>query len=120
MEAAYVFRVRFRLDPADVSVDPGAFETVVRYPAPPPDEEGWLFFRNALWRGEVNDERHLADRAERWLGVPVEGVTFSELVTDEAYFEALKEAIGENLEAFNADGVAEVVRKYLGSSVRVE
>ena len=120
-EAAYVFRVRFRPDPGEgVRLDPATFETVARWPASTPGEEGWLFFRDILWRGDVNDEGHLRDRFSETLGVPVESVTFSELAADEAYFEALKSEIREDLDAFNADGVPEVLNKYLGSSIRVE
>ncbi|MFC6989414.1 LWR-salt protein [Haloplanus sp. GCM10025708] len=120
MDAAYVFRVRFRLDPRGVRLDPAEFETVLRKPAPEPGSEGWRFFRDALWRGEVADEAHLRDRFEDVLGVTVTGVAFSELETDEAYLDALDAAIEADLDAFNADSVREVRHKYLGSSVRVE
>ncbi|MFB6130857.1 MAG: LWR-salt protein [Salinigranum sp.] len=120
MDAAYVFRVRFRLEPEGVRVDPETFDTVVRYPAPDPGEEGWLFFRDVLWRGEVNDEGHLRERASEWLGVPATAVSFSELRTDEAHLDALKAAIAADLDAFNADDVTEVLHKYFGSSMRVE
>ncbi|WP_101294576.1 LWR-salt protein [Halegenticoccus soli] len=120
MNAAYVFRVRFRLAPAEgVRVDPREFETVLRLPAAEPGEDGWLFFRDSLWRGNANDERHLRDRFEEALGVPVAGATFRELETDEAYLDALKSEIGRDLSRFNADDVAEVLHKYLGSSIRV-
>jgi hypothetical protein len=119
MEAAYVFRVRFRLAPETGRVSPAAFETVFERPAAPPGEEGWLFFRNALWRGQVGDEQHLRELATGWLGVPVTGVTFSELRTDEAYLESLKTHVGRELETFNADDVPEVLHKYLGSSIHV-
>lgn len=121
-EAAYVFRVRFRLDPADpsVSLSPAAFETTVRKRAAPPGEDGWLFFRDNLWRGEVNDEAHLRELAERSLGVPVESVEFAELRCEEAYLDALNAEIRRNLDLFRAADAAEVLTKYLGSSVRVE
>ena len=120
-EAAYVFRVRFRPDPSEgVRLDPATFETVARWPAAAPGEEGWLFFRDNLWRGDVNDEQHMRERFSETLGVSVESVTFSELAADEAYFETLKSEIGATLDAFNADGVPEVLNKYLGSSIRVE
>ena len=119
--AAYVFRVRFRPAPDEgVRLDPATFETVARWPAATPGEAGWLFFRDHLWRGDVNNEGHLRDRFTEVLGVPVESVRFSELATDGAYFEALESEIAANLDAFNADGVPEVLNKYLGSSVRVE
>lgn len=119
MDAAYVFRVRFRLDPDTVTVDPNEFETVVRIPAAAPGEDSWLFFQYNLWRGEVGDEGHLRSVAERYLDVPVSSVTFSELETDESYLAALKDAIAEDLTTFNADSVDEVLHNYLGSSIRV-
>jgi hypothetical protein len=125
MDAAYVFRVRFRLDPEGARADPNEFETVLRIPADPPGEDGWLFFRDNLWRGEVNDGRHLREEAGSLLGVDVSRVTFSELETDPAYLAALKRAVAGEIEetgrtnAFNADSVDEVLSKYLGSSIRV-
>ncbi|QLK27446.1 LWR-salt protein [Natrinema zhouii] len=126
MDAHYVFRVRFRLEPAqkEVSLEPGSAETTVTLfrEAPEPGTEGWLFFRDTLWRGEVSDQEYARRFAAEWLGVPertVEVVDFRELQTDEAYLEALKSEIAADLEAFNADDVSEVLSKYLGSSVRV-
>lgn len=127
MEAAYVFTVEFELDPqagpgdpTPPTVDPDRFETTVELPAAEPGEEGWLRFRDRLWRGEVGDDaatsrRFLSDR----LGVDVVGVSFSELRTDEAYLDALRVAIDEDLGRFNAEDVDEVIHKYLGSSVHV-
>lgn len=117
--AAYVFRVRFRLDPDGVRVDPNEFETVLRIPAAEPGEEGWLFFQRTLWRGEVGDERHLRDVAEDALGVPVEAISFSELETDRSSLEDLKTGIAGDLERFNADSVDAVLHKHLGSSIHV-
>ena len=88
MDAAYVFRVTVRLDAPSVGVDPDSFETVVTKPAAEPGTEGWLFFRDALWRGEVSDAAYLRELAEEWLSVPVAAVSFSELRTDEAYLAA--------------------------------
>lgn len=125
MEAAYVFRVRFRLDPDDARVDPNEFETVLRIPAETPGDDGWLFFRDNLWRGEANDERFLREQAEGLLSVPVSSVRFSELETDPDYLSALKRAIESEIEGtggtneFNATTVDEVLSKYLGSSIRV-
>ena len=121
MDARYVFAVRFRLEPAtgDVSVEPNEFETRLYREADPPGEEGWLFFRDNLWRGEVNDPSHMRELTEELLDVDVESVEFRELRTDEAYYEALQDAIAENLELFNADDVPEVITKYLGSRVHV-
>jgi hypothetical protein len=120
--AHYVFRVRFRVDPTDpeVSVKPATFETVLHREAAPPGEDGWLFFRDNLWRGAVNDERHLRETASETLGVDVVSVTFSELVCTEAYLERLREEISASLELFRADDATEVVSKYLGSSVRLD
>jgi hypothetical protein len=135
VNAEYVFRATFRLEPADpeVSVDPERFDTVLRKRAADPGEDGWLFFRDNLWRGEVGDAAYLREQVEELLvgrssrgeresgrGIVVERVSFSELVTDGAYLSALREAIGADLEAFRADDVDEVLHKYLGSSVRIE
>jgi hypothetical protein len=118
MDAAYVFRVGFRLDTRGVDADPERFETVVRYSAAEPGAEGWRFFETVLWRGEVNDEHHLRTLAEDWLSVPVESVTFSELRADEAYLDALRDAIAAS-DAFDDDPQA-VLHAHLGSSIRVE
>jgi len=120
--ARYVFRVRFRLDPdpAGVAVDPSTFETTLTREADPPGTAGWRFFRDNCWRGELADEAHFRDLTESALGVPVESVQFSELRTDEDYLAALKRAIADDLASFNAEGVSEVLSKYLGSSIRVE
>lgn len=135
MEAEYVFRVRFGLEPADpdASVEPDTFETVLRRRAATPGEDGWLFFRDKLWRGEVNDEAHLRELVEEMLagrapdgereprrGPVVESVAFRELRADEAYLDALQEAVAADLDAFRAEDVTEVVHKYLGSSLRIE
>lgn len=117
--AAYVFRVRFRLDPDWVRVDPNEFKTVLRIPAADPGAEGWLFFQRNLWRGEANDEHHLRSVAEDHLDVPVDSVTFSELETDQGYLDALKDEIVADLSRFNADSVDEVLHKHLGSSIHV-
>lgn len=123
MDAAYVFRVRFRLDASGVRLDPREFETVLRLPVVDPeddaDPDGWLFFRDNLWRGEAADERYLRETASDLLGVDVTSVHFSELETDRASLERLREAIAADLAEFNADSVDEVLHKYLGSSIRV-
>lgn len=126
MDARYAFRVRVRIEPAreDVSLEPSSAETTVTLflAAPEPGTEGWLFFRDTLWRGEVGDEDYTRHLAAEWLGVPertVHAVEFQELQTDQAYFDALKAEIGADLEPFKADTVSEVISKYLGSSVRV-
>ncbi|WP_348607679.1 LWR-salt protein [Halobaculum rarum] len=122
MDASYVFRVRFTLSPRRARIDPDAFETVLRIPAPRPGEEGWLLFRDALWRGEANDDEHVralcADRLPE--GIEVLSATFSEFETDEAYLETLRDAVGDDLAAFRADSVREALHKYFGSSIRVD
>ncbi|MFA9425481.1 LWR-salt protein [Natronorubrum sp. A-ect3] len=123
MDARYVFRAQVRLeaDEPSVSLEPSTAETSVTFflEAPEPGTEGWLFFRDTLWRGEISDSAYGRQRAEEWLGEPVESISFSELQVDEAYFEALKAEIAADLEAFNAETVSEVLSKYLGSSIRV-
>ncbi|MFC7154077.1 LWR-salt protein [Halomarina halobia] len=123
-DAAYVFRVRFRLDPdaENVSLAPRTFETTMERAADPPGEEGWLFFRDNLWRGAANDPGYLRELAEEALGVPVESVEFRELRTTAEHLAALKEAIAEELPRGtfgNADTPEAVIRNYLGSSVHV-
>ncbi|WP_257298502.1 LWR-salt protein [Haloarchaeobius sp. FL176] len=121
MEAAYVARLRFRLAPAEgrVSVDPATFETTVFREAAEPGSDGWLFFRDHCWRGEFNDPEHVRALLSDALGVPVEDATFSELRTDEAYLDALRAAVDENLDLFNADSTSEALTKYFGSSIHV-
>ncbi|WP_435319269.1 LWR-salt protein [Haloarchaeobius sp. TZWSO28] len=122
MHAEYVVAVRFRLDPtsADVSVTPNEFETTLLREADEPGTDGWLFFRDNLWRGELNDPAHVRELAEDALGVTVLSVEFRGLRTDDEYFSALKDAIGDNLDLFRADSVHEVLNKYLGSSIQVQ
>jgi len=126
MDARYAFRVRVRIEPAhdDVSIEPSSAETTVTLfrEAPEPGTDGWLFFRNTLWRGEVGDEDYARHLAATWLGVPertIHAIEFRELQTDQEYFDALKAEIAADLEPFKADTVSEVISKYLGSSVRV-
>jgi len=97
-------------------VEPAAFETRLCRPADPPGEDGWLFFRDNLWRGDLADERHFRDFAEAALGEPVMSATYAALETDAEYLDALRGAIGENLDEFNADSATKVESKYLGSS----
>ena len=122
MDARYVFAVRFRLEPAAeaVSVEPNGFETRLYRDADPPGEDGWLFFRDNLWRGEINDDRHFRQLTEEALGVTVLSVEYRALETDEEYLDALKETIAGDLGTFKADSVSEVLNKYLGSSLEVE
>jgi len=112
--------VTVRLEPEPgYRAEPDSFETVLSRAADPPEQEGWLFFRDTLWRGKLGDDAHGRRLAEDALGVPVESVSFSELRTSEAYLDELKAAIAEDLGAFNADTVSEVLKKYLGSSIHV-
>jgi hypothetical protein len=123
MTAAYVFDAAFRVTAAELSLSPGRFETTLRLFAPEPGESGaqidWLFFRDRLWSGEISDEAPLRRTASDWLGVEVESLTFKELRTDEAYLEALREAVAEDLTRFNAESVDEALQQYLGSSIHV-
>jgi hypothetical protein len=118
MNAAYVFRVTIEVETRGVEADPERFETVVTKPAAEPGTEGWLFFRDALWRGEASDDAHLRSLAEDWLSVPVATAAFSELRADEAYLDALRDAIAAS-DAFDDEPRA-VLHAHLGSSIRVE
>lgn len=120
-DARYVFRVSFRLEPTkqDVSVDPAAFETTLFRAAAAPGEAGWSFFRDNLWRGELNDTAHFRELTDEALEVSVSSVSFAELRTDERYLAALKREIAANLGEFNAENADRALSKYLGSSIRV-
>ncbi|MBP2251309.1 regulator of protease activity HflC (stomatin/prohibitin superfamily) [Halarchaeum solikamskense] len=122
MEGRYVFGVRFRVDPTrDVTVDPDEFETRLSRPAETPSEGGWLFFRDNLWRGDLADESHFRKLTAAALGgVTVLDVNYRAFEVDAAYREAFRAAIAADLDAFRADTVDEVVRKYLGSSLEVD
>jgi len=65
MNAAYVFRVEFRLDPEGATIAPDRFETTMELPANEPGTDGWLFFRDRLWRGEIGDETVVPAAGER-------------------------------------------------------
>ncbi len=119
MDAAYVFRVSFRLDPDEAAVEPDRFETTMEIPASEPGEDGWLFFRDRLWRGEIGDEPSFRRLASERLGVDVVAASFRELRTDEAFLDAFEAEIAADLDRFNADSVSEVRNKYLGSSIHV-
>jgi len=80
----------------------------------------YRFFRDNLWRGEINDEDHFRRLTEGVLGATVLSVEYRALETDEEYLAALKDGIRADLETFNADSVSEVLNKYLGSSLEVE
>jgi len=120
MDAQYAFAVRFRLDPDyEVRVEPQVFETRMERVAVEPGEDGWLFFRDNLWRGELGDRDHFRELTADALGVPVDSVEYRALETDREHYDALREAIAADLALFKADSVDEVVSKYLGSSVEV-
>lgn len=119
--AQYVFKVEFRIDPtmSDVTVTPSQFTTTLYRDADQPGQEGWLFFRDNLWHGELADQKYFRELTEEALDVTVTSVSFSELQTNKEYLEQLRSEIGINLEEFNADNTDEVLSKYLGSSIRV-
>ena len=119
--ARYAFRIEVRLSPASdaLSVDPDTFETTVFRRADPPGDDGWTYFQLHCWRGDLADEVHFRQQLAPALGVDVERAAFSELQTTPEYFAALKSAIADDLERFNATSVSEVLSKYLGSSIRV-
>lgn len=119
--ARYVFGVAFPLvpDAAGLTVEPDRFDVTLNRRADPPGEEGWLFFRDHLWHGELADPDHFRTVTAGALGVPVDSVSFRELQTDEAYVERLRAAVGEHLEEFRADSVERALSKYLGSSILV-
>lgn len=119
--ARYVFAVRFRLEPdEEVRVEPAIFETRLSRRAEPPGEEGWLFFRDHLWHGALNDPEHARNLFAKALGVTVTDAEFRGLHTDEEYLDALREGVGANLDLFNAETVDGALSKYLGSSIQVE
>jgi hypothetical protein len=119
MDAAYVFRLRFRPSTTELVLSPAEFETVAEWPAPTPGEDGWLRFRELCWRGEASDPAFLRDQLSEWLGLPVVEASFSELRTDQAYLDAWEAAVADNLELFSADSVRAVRHRFFGSSVRV-
>jgi len=119
MDAAYVFRVEFRLDPEGAAVDPDRFEATMEIPAEKPETDGWLFFRDRLWRGDIGDVPSFRRLASDRLGVEVVAADFRELRTDREHLDALESAIAADLDRFNADSVDEVLHKYLGSSIHL-
>jgi hypothetical protein len=119
--ARYAFAVRFQLNASasEWRADTRTVERTCYREAAPPGEPGWLFFRDHLWRGKCNHPEHLSRLVGEAFDLPVEGIEFRGLRTDEAYFTALKEEIATDLALFNADSTAEVIKKYLGSSIQV-
>ena len=122
MEAHYAFGVTIRLVPTDetVTIESPTVERRCLLAAPQPGTDGWLLFRNALWRGEVGDEAFACELFAEKLGYEVEAVDFRAFHADEAYLEAFRAEIARDLEAFRADSVTEVLSKYLGSSIVLE
>lgn len=119
--ARYVFAVRFRLDPDEgVTTEPTRFETRLSHRADPPGEDGWLFFRDFLWHGALNDPEYARERFGNALGVTVTDAEFRGLHTDETYLDSLREAVAANLDLFNAETVDGALSKYLGSSIQLE
>ncbi len=119
--ARYVFGVSLRIEPAStgVTVDPDTVECRLYRRADPPGADGWLFFRDNLWRGELNDPEHFRSLVAEELGVTVTDVEFRSMETDEEYLNDLRAAIDADLDAFRADSPREAVHKYLGSSIQV-
>ncbi|WP_207587037.1 LWR-salt protein [Halomontanus rarus] len=122
MDAHYAFGVRIRLEPEadDVVLESPTVERRCLLEAVRPGTDGWLFFRDTLWRGEVADQDHARRLFTEKLGMNVEAVDFRGLHTDEAYLEALKAEIDDSLETFKADSVTEAISKYFGSSLVVD
>ncbi len=121
MEARYRFRVEFRLVlMPGVVAEPAAFETQARYSAVPPGDEGWLFFRDHLWRGQVSSPAQMRSVMGDALDVAVTAVEFRAFETDPAYLDALQSAIEAELAEFRADDVDEVISKYFGSRLEVQ
>jgi hypothetical protein len=119
--ADYVFRARFRLptDPAVATAAPDEFETTAFRPAAEPGEPGWLFFRDALWRGEAADDAHVRSLLSDWLGVRVVAADFRELRCSPDYLARWEAAVDARLDDFDAADASEVRHRYLGSSVHV-
>ena len=99
--------------------EPELFETTLVREADPPGEEGWLFFRDRLWRGEIGDERHTREFVEEALGARVERVEFRRFEVTGEELATLEAEIEANLELFRAEDATEVLHKYFGSSLEV-
>lgn len=124
MRAHYAFWVELRLEPRerDVSLEPATVERRCVLEAAEPGSDGWLFFRDNLWRGNVGDDAHVRSLLSEALGpgFNVESVEFRGFHMDEAYLESLQSEIAADLDAFKAANVSEVLSKYLGSSLEVD
>ncbi|MCL9816637.1 LWR-salt protein [Natronocalculus amylovorans] len=119
MDSGYIFRVEFRLSPAIGSVEPHRFKTVYRHPLVAPPKDGWLFFRDWLWHGELTDRAQFRPIVSDALGVTVTNVQFSEVVISQPELECLDVAIENNLNKFGPDTSTAVRHAHLGSSIRV-
>ncbi|WP_332899861.1 LWR-salt protein [Haladaptatus sp. CMSO5] len=119
--ARYVFEIRVRPESArdDLTLSPAEMSVKLYKDAAQPGEDGWLFFRDYLWRGNLNDATAFTRDLEDAFSLRVVGVEFKGLQTSTAYLDALKDEIHGHLDLFNADSVDEVVSKYLGSSIQV-
>ncbi len=117
--AAYRFVVTFRLAHDGLAVDPDTFETTVRKPAPEPGTEGWLFFRNTLWHGEISDPEPFETRLGERLGVEVLDADFRAFECAPEERAALAAAIESNADAFGADTAEGVVHDHFGSALEV-
>jgi hypothetical protein len=87
--------------------------------AEPPGKEGWLFFRDNLWRGELNSPEHFRELTEAVLSVSVERVEYRRFEVSSEGYEELKDVIAEDLDQFNTDSMSEVLNNYFGSSIEV-
>ncbi|MFC4989202.1 MULTISPECIES: LWR-salt protein [Saliphagus] len=120
MGIRYAFGVRLRPEtPPEISLEPPTIERRCLLSAPEPGSEGWLEFRELVWRGEVSDREHVRRLLAEKIGIEVESVDFRALEADPDSFERFKEAVADDLEAFNAENVSEVLTKYFGSSLEI-
>lgn len=120
MEARYVFVATVRLSPERLQVDPDRIDVRIAWPAAEPETPGWMFFRDNLWRGELNDPSHVRSLVAADLDVDVSDLEFRAFEVDQEYLEAFRAAIADDLDAFRADDVDEVLNKYLGSRLEVQ
>lgn len=119
MDARYVFTATVVLEPETVTIDPDRIEVRIYRDGDPPGESGWLFFRDTLWRGEINDKDHMSRLLSEDIGAPIDQVSFRAFEVDCEYYEAFREAIAGDLDEFRAESVSEVINKYLGSRLEV-
>ncbi|WP_338729625.1 LWR-salt protein [Haladaptatus sp. DJG-WS-42] len=119
--ARYVFEIRVRPESTrdDLTLSPAEMSVKLYKDAAQPGEDGWLFFRDYLWRGKLNETAPFRSDLEAAYSLRVVSVEFKGLQTSTAYLDALKDEIHGHLDLFNADTVDEVLNKYLGSSIQV-